>query len=45
MPSVAALPTEKLRERNSSSGSIGWSVRRSCTTNAASSAIPAISGT
>jgi hypothetical protein len=43
--SVVTLPTVKLRDRNSSNASIGWSERRSTAKNATSSASPAISGT
>ena len=39
------LPTEKLRERNSESGSIGWSERCSWSTNSTSITVPTTPGT
>ena len=39
------FPTAKLRRRNSDSGSIGWALRASHTTNAANRITPATSGT
>ena len=37
---VAAFPTEKFRPRNSSSGTVGAAVRRSCATKTTSRASP-----